>query len=49
MEQPHAEDSGVETSTETKSSRDEGKCIREVDILLSDARENVGAPTSQCR
>ena len=48
MEQPHAEVPGVETSTQAKSSRDGRKHIREDDRLLEDARENLGAPSSQC-
>eukprot|EP00253_Pinus_taeda_P029922 PITA_29922 len=49
VEQPHAEDSGVETSTQAESSREGRKHTREADRLLDDARENVGAPTSQHR
>ena len=48
-EQPHAEDPIVETSTQAKSSREGLKHTREVDILLLDARENVGEPSSQFR
>eukprot|EP00253_Pinus_taeda_P024502 PITA_24502 len=40
---------GVETSTQVESSRDGRKCAREDDRLLEDVRENVGAPSSQCR
>ena len=47
MEQPHVEDLGVETSTTAESSKYWRKCTREADRLLQDARENVGAPTSQ--
>ena len=39
----------METSTHAKSSRDGQKHTREVDRLLEDARENVGAPSSQRR
>jgi len=46
VEQPHAEVPGVETSTQEDSSRDGRKCTREVDKLLEDAKENVGAPSS---
>ena len=46
-EQPHAEVPRVETSTQAKSSRYGWKRTREVDRLLEDARENVGAPSSQ--
>eukprot|EP00253_Pinus_taeda_P003701 PITA_03701 len=49
VEMPHVEDPGVETSTQAKSSREGRKHTREVDILLDDTRENVGAPTSQHR
>ena len=46
-EHPHAEVLGVVTSTQAKSSKYGWKCTREADILLEDARENVGAPFSQ--
>jgi len=46
-EQPHAEVSGVETSTQAESSREGRKRTREVDRLLLDARENVGESSSQ--
>lgn len=46
VEQSHAEDSGVETSTQAESSREGRKHTKEVDKLLDNARENVGAPTS---
>ena len=39
VEQPHAKDPGVETSTQAESSR-------EADKLMYDARDNVGEPTS---
>jgi len=39
----------VEAPTHAEESRDGRKCTREADILMHDARENVGAPTSQCR
>lgn len=39
----------METSTQAKSSRDGWKRTRQADKLLSDARENVGEPSSQCR
>ena len=46
VEQPHAKDLGVDTSTQAYSSRDGRKHTKEADRLLLDARENVGAPTS---
>jgi len=46
VEQPHAKDPRVETSTQAESSRDGRKRTREADKLLHDARENVGEPTS---
>eukprot|EP00253_Pinus_taeda_P009972 PITA_09972 len=46
-EQPHAEVPEVETSTHAESSREGQKRTREADRLLSDARENVGEPSSQ--
>ena len=49
MEQPHAEDPGVETSTHVESSRDGQKHSREADRLMMDVRENVGQPSSQHR
>ena len=49
LEQLHAEVPRVETSTQVESSRDGRKRTREADILLEDVRENVGAPSSQCR
>lgn len=48
MGRPHVEDPGVKTSTQAKYSRDGRSHVREADILLDDARENVGVPTSQC-
>jgi len=47
VEQPHAKDMGVETSTQEVSSKDGRKNTKEADRLLHDTRENVGAPTSQ--
>ncbi len=44
---PHAEVLGVETSTQAEYSRDRRKHTRGADRLLEDARENVGAPSSQ--
>eukprot|EP00253_Pinus_taeda_P033149 PITA_33149 len=41
VEQPHAEDPGVETSTHAESSRDGQKRSREANRLVMDARENV--------
>eukprot|EP00253_Pinus_taeda_P024195 PITA_24195 len=48
-EQSHLEILGVETSTQVESSRDGQKCTREDDRSLTDVRENVGEPSSQCR
>ena len=39
----------METSTYAESSKEGRKCTREIEILLDDARENVGAPSSQRR
>ena len=49
VEQPHAEDLRVETSTHAESSRDGRKRSREADRLVMDARENVGQQSSQRR
>ena len=49
LEKPHAKDLGMETSAQEKSSREGRKRTREADRLLDDARENVGAPSSQRR
>ena len=49
MEKPHVEDQGVETPTHEESSKDWIKRTREANMSLLDGRENVGAPTSQCR
>jgi len=49
VEQPNAEEQRVEAPTHEETSKDGGKHTREVDNLMHDARENVGAPTSQCR
>eukprot|EP00253_Pinus_taeda_P031980 PITA_31980 len=49
VEQPHVEVPRLETSTQEESSRDVRKRTREADRLLSDARENVGEPSSQRR
>jgi len=46
VEQPHAKDMGVETSTHAESSRDGHKHSREGDMLMIYARENVGQPSS---
>eukprot|EP00253_Pinus_taeda_P002750 PITA_02750 len=48
-EHSHAEVPGVETSTQAESSGDGQKRTREANILLLDARENVGEPSYQCR
>ena len=47
MEQSHAEDPGVETSTHAETSRDGQKCSREADRLMLDPPENVGEASSQ--
>ena len=44
VEQPHAEDLRVETSTHAETSRDVRKCSREADRLMLDVRENVVQP-----
>jgi len=49
VEQPHVEVQRVETSTQVESSKKGRKHTREADKLLDDARENVGAPSSQHR
>lgn len=49
VEQSHVEDLRVETSTQVESSTDGRKSNKDADRLLHDARENVGAPTSQHR
>ena len=49
VEHPHAEVQRVDTSTQEESSRVGRKHTREADILLDDAQENVGAPSSQHR
>ena len=46
VEKLHAEVLGVETSTQAYSSKDGWKRMREANNLLSDARENVGEPSS---
>lgn len=46
VEKPHAEEHRVEEPTHAKTSKDRRKCTKEVDRLMHDARENVGAPTS---
>ena len=37
VEQPHAEDPGVQTSTQSESSREGRKCTKEVDRFSDDA------------
>ena len=49
VEQPQVEEQRVETTTQVETPKEGRKRTREYDILLHDARENVGAPTSQCR
>jgi len=46
VEKPHEKDPGVKTSTQVESSRDGRKHMREADMLLHDAWDNVGAPSS---
>ena len=46
VEQPNIEEKRVEAPTHVETSRDGRKCTREDDILMHDARENVGASTS---
>ena len=48
VEQPQVEDHGVEKTNHAKpSTRNGKKCNREVDRLMLDVAEHVGAPTSQ--
>jgi len=47
VEKPHAEEQRVEAPTHAKTSKDGMKHTREADKLMHDARENLGAPTSQ--
>jgi len=49
VEQPHAEDPAVKTSSHAESSRDGWKHSREVDRLEMDVKENVGHPSSHRR
>ena len=50
VEQPQAEDHGLAENTHAEpSTRDGRKHTKKDDRLLLDARENVGAPTSQQR
>ena len=50
VEQPQEKEQRVVETTHLYPSTKNGrKCTREADLLLLDARENVGAPTSQCR
>ena len=39
----------MEATTPVDTSRDGRKHTREIDKLMHDTRENVGAPTPQCR
>ena len=49
VEKPHAKDQGVAETTHAKPSTiNARKRTKEVDRLMLDATENVGAPTSQC-
>lgn len=47
VDQPHAKDPVVETTTPGESSRDGHKHSREADKLMLDARENLWKPSSQ--
>ena len=49
VDQLHVKVLGGETSTQVESSRDGWKHTREANRLFEDARENVGAPSSQLR
>ena len=49
VEQPHVEDTGVETSKHAETSKDGQKHSREADRFILDAWENVGQPSSQRR
>ena len=50
VEQPQAEDHGVAKITHADpSTRNGRKCTKEVDRLMLDAIDHVGAPKSQCR
>jgi len=49
VEQSHAEDPRVETTTHGDTSRDGWKFSSEDNKLMLDARENVGQPSSQHR
>ena len=47
VEQPHAQKQRVEAPTHPEIYTEVRKRTREADKLIHDARENVGAPTSQ--
>ena len=49
MEKPQAEEKRVKETTHAKTFIDGRKCTIEVDRLIHDVRDNVGAPTSQRR
>ena len=50
VEQPQVEEQRVVETTHAKPSTRYGrKCARHANIFSIDARDNVGAPTSQCR
>jgi len=49
VEQSHAEEPGVETSTQAESSIEGRKCTKEANKLLDDGLDNVGEPNSQRR
>jgi len=49
LEQPLVKEQIMEISTQEEPSREGRKRTREDDILLQDARENVGAPTNLFR
>jgi len=49
VEQPDVEEQRVEAPTQVETFIDGRKHTREADRVMHDARENVGAPTSQHR
>ena len=49
MEKSQGDEKRVEEPTHVETYKDGKKHTREDKILMHDARDNVGAPTSQCR
>ena len=47
VEKPQIEEQRVDTSNQLEPSREGRKRSKEVDILVQDARENVGAPSNK--